>query len=72
MTAATGWRLRMPSDDLAIRLRCWETALDAPIPRGFQIGARRDGRSFTRLIHEVCTCDEPLRMNGCSAPHQLR
>ena len=50
----------MRSDDLETRLRRFETALDAPIPAGFQIVARLDGRSFTRLTHEICNFEAPF------------
>lgn len=50
----------MRSDDLETRMRRFETALDAPIPPGFQIVARLDGRSFTRLTHAVCDFEAPF------------
>ena len=50
----------MRSVDLETRMRRFETALDNPIPPGFQIIARLDGRSFTRLTHEVCGFEAPF------------
>lgn len=50
----------MRSDDLEARMRRYETALDSPIPPGFQIIARLDGRSFTRLTKEVCRFESPF------------
>ncbi|WP_295406868.1 tRNA(His) guanylyltransferase Thg1 family protein [uncultured Thiocystis sp.] len=50
----------MRSDDLEARMRRYETALDHPIPPGFQIVARLDGRSFTHLTKEVCRFDSPF------------
>ncbi len=41
-------------------MRRFETALDTPIPPGFQIIARLDGRGFTRLTHEVCNFEAPF------------
>lgn len=41
-------------------MRRFETALDSPIPPGFQIIARLDGRGFTRLTHEVCNFEAPF------------
>ena len=39
----------MRSTDLEARLRQFETAPDNPLPLGFQLLVRRDGRGFTRL-----------------------
>jgi tRNA(His) guanylyltransferase len=48
------------SDDLETRMRRFETVLDTPIPPEFQILARLDGRSFTRLTHELCDFEAPF------------
>lgn len=47
-------RRTMHSTDLEARMRQFEMALDNPVPPGFQIVARLDGRGFTRLTKEVC------------------
>ncbi|WP_295434899.1 tRNA(His) guanylyltransferase Thg1 family protein [uncultured Thiodictyon sp.] len=43
----------MRSTDLEARMRQFEAALDHPVPPGFQIVVRLDGRGFTRLTKEV-------------------
>jgi len=48
------------SADLDERMRRFETALDAPVPPGFQIVARLDGRGFTRLTKELCRFEAPF------------
>jgi len=50
----------MRSDDLEVRMRRFEAALDVPIPSGFQVVARLDGRSFTRLTRELCDFEAPF------------
>jgi hypothetical protein len=46
-------RRTMRSTDLEARMRQFEAALDHPVPPGFQIVVRLDGRGFTRLTKEV-------------------
>jgi len=50
----------MRSTDLEARMRQFEAALDHPVPPGFQIVARLDGRGFTRLTKEVCQFEAPF------------
>lgn len=50
----------MRSTDLDERMRRFETALDTPVPPGFQIVARLDGRGFTRLTKELCQFEAPF------------
>lgn len=50
----------MNSHDLEVRLRAYENALDNQVPPGFQIVARLDGRSFTRLTKEICAFESPF------------
>ena len=50
----------MRSADLEARMRPYETALDTPVPPGFAIVARLDGRSFTRLTRELCQFEVPF------------
>ncbi len=50
----------MHSTDLEARMRQFEMALDHPVPPGFQIVARLDGRGFTRLTKEVCQFEAPF------------
>lgn len=50
----------MHSADLEARMRPYETALDTPVPSGFAIVARLDGRSFTRLTRELCQFEVPF------------
>lgn len=42
------------------RLRAYENVLDNPVPAGFQVVARLDGRSFTRLTKEICAFEAPF------------
>lgn len=46
--------------DLDVRMRAFETALDVPVPMGFQIVVRLDGRGFTRLTKDACAFDAPF------------
>jgi tRNA(His) 5'-end guanylyltransferase len=41
-------------------MRRYEMAMDNPIPDGFQIVARLDGRGFTRLTKALCRFDAPF------------
>jgi tRNA(His) 5'-end guanylyltransferase len=50
----------MHNDTMEARLRAFENALDQPVPVGFQIVARLDGRSFTRLTKEICAFESPF------------
>ena len=50
----------MRSLDLEARMRRYETALDTPVPPGFVIVARLDGRGFTRLTRELCRFEAPF------------
>ena len=53
-------RPTMHSTDLEARMRQFEMALNNPVPPGFQIVARLDGRGFTRLTKEVCQFEAPF------------
>jgi tRNA(His) guanylyltransferase len=48
------------SADLEARMRPYETTLDTPVPPGFTIVARLDGRGFTRLTRELCQFEAPF------------
>jgi tRNA(His) 5'-end guanylyltransferase len=41
-------------------MRPYETALDTPVPPGFAIVARLDGRGFTRLTRDLCQFEAPF------------
>jgi tRNA(His) guanylyltransferase len=50
----------MHNDTMEACLRVFENALDQPVPVEFQIIARLDGRSFTRLTKEICAFESPF------------
>lgn len=50
----------MRSADLDAQMRRYEMAMDNPIPAGFQIVARLDGRGFTRLTKDLCRFEAPF------------
>lgn len=50
----------MKFDELDLKMRVFETAVDVCVLPGIYMVARLDGRSFTRLTKEVCAFEAPF------------